>query len=395
MVVPGISSTQTRTSGPLAGIRVIDLSTGIAGPLATMLMADNGASVVRVASPHGDPSLDTGGYPVWNRGKKGLVLDLEQAGGVAVLERLLANADVLVESLGPAGMQRLGLGYAALASKHPRLVYTSITGHGAVGEDRDRPALEALVQARMGLMHSAYWKPREGPVYGGFAFGGYGAASFALIGTLLALYARATTGRGQLVDTSIADGTLAMMALHWNRFEKGPRGSGYSMKNRGPGIVDIFRCADGGFIHLHTGADGAFERMMEGMGMREDYPAKNNIPDPDWQRMLERTRAWFLAHTRDEGIAMLNKADCPALPVLQPGEAMHDAQSKAMRFSEIVEDPLLGPLEQVGIALRFARTPGAIQGPAPRGGEHSDAILREAGYSPAEIGALRAARAVA
>jgi alpha-methylacyl-CoA racemase len=166
------------------------------------------------------------------------------------------------------------------------------------------------------------------------------------------------------------------------------------MKNRGPGIVDIFKCKDG-FIHFHTGAQGAFVRLMQGMGMGEDYPELNNIPDPEWARMLKRTEDWFLSHTRDEGMAMLNKADVPALPVLQPGEAMHDPQSKAMQFSEIVEDPVLGKLEQVGISLRFAKTPGAIQGPAPRGGEHTDEIMQGAGFAPAEISRLRSAGVLA
>jgi crotonobetainyl-CoA:carnitine CoA-transferase CaiB-like acyl-CoA transferase len=383
-------------AGPLTGFTVIDLTTGLAGPLAGMLMADNGANVIRVTSPRGDPSMDTGGYPVWNRGKKGLVLDIEKREGVAVFERLLATADVLLESHAPGAMDRLGLGYAALHAKFPRLVYTSITGYGQVGSERDRPAHEALVHARIGIMANEHYKPRPGPIYTGFPMGGYGAASLALLGSVTALYVRETTGRGQHVDTSIRDGALAFYTMYWNKVEKGESGfASYSMKNRGPGIVDIFKCGDGGFIHFHTGAQGAFVRLMQGLGMGEDYPELNNIPDPEWARMLKRTEEWFLSHTRDEGMAMLNKADVPALPVLQPGEAMHDPQSKAMQFSEVVEDAALGKLEQVGISLRFAKTPGAIRGPAPRSGENTDEIMKGAGFAPAEIGRLRTAGVVA
>jgi crotonobetainyl-CoA:carnitine CoA-transferase CaiB-like acyl-CoA transferase len=361
-----------------------------------MLMADNGARVIRVSAPEPDPSMDVGGYPVWNRGKKGIVLDLAKTEGRRVFERLLAEADVLLESSNPGEMDKLGLGFDALHAKYPRLVYTSITGYGQVGSERDRPALEALVQARTGIMANEHFKPRPGPIYAGFAVGGYGAASLALIGSIAALYVRETTGRGQRVDTSLRDGALAFYTMYWNKAEKGESGfASYSMKNRGPGIVDIFKCKDGGFIHLHTGAQGAFVRMMQGLGLEKDYPELNNIPDPDWARMLERTTAWFLAHTRDEGMAMLNKADVPALPVLQPGEALHDPQSEAMGFSEFVDDPVLGRLEQVGITLRFGKTPGAIQGPAPRIGEHTDEILRGAGFTTADIGRLKTAGVVA
>lgn len=382
-------------AGPLNGFTVLDLSVGHAGTLSAMLMADNGANVIRVTSPHGDPSMDTGGYPVWNRGKKGLVLDIARPEGQSVLKRLLATADVLLETGAPGEMEKLGLGYESLHKAFPRLVYTSISGYGQVGSERDRPAHEALVHARTGIMDNEHYKPRPGPVYTGFPMGGYGAASLALIGTVTALYVRETTGRGQHVDTSIRDGVLAFYAMYWNRVEKGQSGfASYSMKNRGPGIVDIFKCSDG-FVHLHTGAQGAFVRLMEGLGMAKDYPELNNIPDPDWTRMLERASAWFLAHTRDEAMAMLLKQDVPSLPVLQPGEAMHDPQSRAMKFSEVVHDPVLGDIEQVGITLRFGRTPGGIRGAAPRGGEHTDEILKGAGFAPAEISQLRASGAVA
>ncbi len=365
-------------AGPLTGFKIIELSTGRAGPLAGMLFADNGAEVIRIVSPEPDHSLEADGYPVWNRGKKEAVMDIRTPQGVVLLERLLAGADVLLETFAPGEMAKLGFGYDALHAKFPRLVYTSISGYGQSGPDSDRPAYEALIHARTGIMDNEHYKPRPGPIYTGFPMGSYGAAMFALMGSTTALLVRESTGRGQHVDTSLRDGALGYYSMFWNKVEKGQSGfASYSMKNRGPGIVDIFKCSNG-FIHLHTGAQGAFPRLMAGVGLVQDYPELNNIPDPDWARMLERTAAWFLAHTRDEGMAMLNKADVPALPVMEPGEAMHDPQSKAMKFSETVHDPVLGDLEQVGISLRFSKTPGAIQGPAPRRGEHTDEIIQSA-----------------
>lgn len=381
-------------AGPLTGFKIIELSTGRAGPLAGMLFADNGAEVIRIVSPDPDHSLEAAGYPVWNRGKQEAVIDIRTSQGAAVLEGLLADADVLLETMAPGEMAKLGFGYEALHAKFPRLVYTSISGYGQKAAERDRPAYESLIHARTGIMDNEHYKPRPGPIYTGFPMGGYGAAMFALMGSATALLVRETTGRGQHVDTSLRDGALGYYSMFWNKVGRGQSGfASYSMKNRGPGIVDIFKCSNG-FVHLHTGAQGAFPRLMAGMGMEKDYPELHNIPDPDWQRMLERTAAWFVAHTRDEGMAMLNKADVPALPVMEPGEAMHDPQSRAMKFSEIVHDPVLGELEQVGIALRFSKTPGAIQGPAPRHGEHTDAIIKRAAAASRSTATTKAGKTV-
>ena len=186
-------------SGALDGFRILDLTWGIAGPLATMLMADNGAEVVRVSAPGGDQFAEHPGYRVWNRGKKSLVLDLNQAIGLEVFHRLLPQADALIESFQPGVADRLGIGYETLIQRYPRLVYTSVSGYGQEGSDRDRPGYDGLVQARMGIQEQ---QPgyREGPIYLGFAMPSYSAAFLTLIGTLTAVLVREQTGRGTEVE---------------------------------------------------------------------------------------------------------------------------------------------------------------------------------------------------
>ncbi|MCI0769965.1 MAG: CoA transferase [Chloroflexi bacterium] len=378
-------------SGALDGFRILDLTWGIAGPLATMLMADNGAEVVRVSAPGGDQFAEHPGYRVWNRGKKSLVLDLNQAIGLEVFHRLLPQTDALIESFQPGVADRLGIGYETLIQRYPRLVYTSVSGYGQEGSDRDRPGYDGLVQARMGIQEQ---QPgyREGPIYLGFAMPSYSAAFLTLIGTLTAVLVREQTGRGQHVDTSLRDGALAMMTMSWAQAEKGQELFGRPVWVKRL-LVEMFQCSAGDWLHLHTGAQGAFERLMQ--GVRLDEYVDTPMTEESWPVMFEKTQAWFRAHTREEGLAMLKKQDVPSLPVLAAGGALRDDQSIAMKFVETVHDPELGDLDQIGLGLGFEKTPGAIQGPAPRAGQHTDELLAAAGYSSAQIGDLRAASVVA
>lgn len=383
-------------SGPLTGFRILDLTWGITGPVATMLMADNGAEVIRISPPPqggspGDPFAEHPGYVVWNRGKKSLLLDLKKSEGLAVLHKLLPQADALIESFQPGAADRLGIGYQALHTRYPRLVYTSVSGYGQHGSDQDRPGYDGLVQARIGLqeMQRGY---REGPIYCGFAMPSYSAAFLVVIGTLTALLVRETTGRGQHVDTSLRDGALAMLTMNWAKAERGQERYATPVWQKRL-LVEMFQCGDGHWLHLHTGAQGAFERFAQGIGAKEYM----NVPlnEQMWNDMLAKARAWFQSHTREEGLAMLRKQDVPSLPIYPPGEALHDPQSIAMKFVEKVHDPDLGDLEEIGLGLRFEKTPGAIRGSAPRPGQHTEELLAAAGYSRQEITGLRRAGVVA
>lgn len=375
-------------SGPLAGRRVLDLTWGIAGPMTGMIMADYGADVVRIESPKIDPLSAHPGYVVWNRGKRSMTLDLFRSEGVEVLDRLLADVDVLVESFQPGVADKYGFGWDTMHAKHPRLVYTSITGYGQEGPDRDRPGYDGLIQARMGLqeLQPGY---RDGPKFIGFSMASTPTSFLAMIGTLTALYIRESTGTGQRVDTSLRQGALSMLTMNWATAEKGNERFDVSFWDRKL-LVDLFQCSDGKWLHMHTGAQGAYDRFVQGIEM----PHLMDITQTEklWGEMRAGATKWFQEHTRQAALDMLKRQDIPALPSEPPGGALRDAQAEPNGFVQTVHDPELGDLDEVGMYLKFEKTAGEIRSSAPRRGQHTEEVLAEAGYSVMEMADLRSRR---
>ena len=264
-------------AGVLDGVRVLDLTWGMAGPMATMLLADHGADVTRIERPGGDPFRDQLGYRVWNRGKRSAELDLKNADDLATFRSLARHADVVVESFRPGATQRLGIDYATLSEANPRLIYCSITGYGRDNRHSDRPAYDALVAARMGLhweqrgwpggsaVHHAgrdplypeleipqeaqQGAPREGPLFPSSRFPSLGAAYAATTAISAALRAREITGRGQWVETSLLRGALAAGVLAYAT-AKNLEADGFMSwigDSRAP--KGLFECSDGRWVH--------------------------------------------------------------------------------------------------------------------------------------------------
>ncbi len=370
-------------SGPLDGCKVIDLSWGIAGPLATMFMADYGAEVVKVEPPGGDPYRDLlPAYRVWQRGKKSLTLDLKSESGKRTLHQLLADADVLLESYAPGVTDRLGIGYAALSADYPRLVYCSIRGYGYEA-DAGHAGFDALVQARAGVFGEQAGV-REGPVFSYYPLASYGAGYLAAIGTLAALHVRQATGAGQHVDTSLYDGVLAHFALQFSQAEKPTAAfrAFRGVKRHVAPTVDSYSCSDGRFLHIHTGAKGAFERICELVGLNPKefdgyYKGRHFVGDREQgERFRSELAARFKSRTMMEWVAALRDADVAVGPCLAPGEILDDPQALAMELVTQVNDPELGPITELGLSLKFSATPGAIRGSAVRPGADTDEILR-------------------
>ena len=373
------------TGGSLDGVTVVDLSWGRAGPMATGLLADHGAAVVRVEPPGGDPYRSLVSRAAYDRGKQSLMLDLRSDQGRDALHHLLAGADVLVESWQPGVAEAWGLGYDALHVRYPRLVYCSITAYGLDGSARDRPGYESLVAARTGVMASA--EPGADPVYPGVPIAGIGAALLAVIGIMAALVVREDTGAGQRVDTSMLDGALSFLNMFWEQLENLPD---EAYRPRSPTrrfMMASMRCGDGEYLGVHTGANGSYGRLMEALGLSDRVaPAPGNreksvpLTDEEAETVTTEVPRLFASRPRSYWLEQLRAHDVCAIPVLRPCEVFDQAQAVHNGIVVSLDDPELGPLEQVGVAARMGGAPGAVRGPAPRPGEHTDALLRRFGY---------------
>jgi formyl-CoA transferase/CoA:oxalate CoA-transferase len=273
-------------------------------------------------------------------------------------------------------------------------VYCSISGYGQDGPDRDRPGYESLVAARIGVMAQG----AGDPVYPGVPIGSTGAGLLAVIGILAALLEREDTGIGQHVDTSIADGVLAFMNMMWEDLERLPDSpTGAALRPSRRLLVGSMRCGDGEYLGVHTGANGSYGRLMEAMGLSDRVrPAPGNrektvpLTAEETEVVATEVPRLFASRPRDEWRERLRAHDVCAIPVLRQGEALAEPQTVHNQVAIVLDDPELGPVTQVGVAARLAASPGRVNGPAPRVGEHTDEILRELGYDDEVIAEMRA-----
>ena len=403
-------------TGVLDGIRVLDLSWGIAGPMTTMLLADHGAAVTKIEPPGGDPFRVQLGYHVWQRGKRSAVLDLHAAEDRESFLSLARHADVLVESYSPGVTRRLRIDYDALQALNPRLIYCSITAYGRDNSHSDRPGYDSLVAARTGLHWEQRGWPegainhmsgrpdpyadleipyeglqgasRAGPLFPASHWPSLGAFFAASTGISAALRAREITGRGQWVETSLLQGALACGSGVWQRAEKidAPMFNSWILGARSP--KGHFQCADGRWIHnwvpnprfILTAAAG------EKLNATPDLKAQN---DPDrfgigpeellvmmhYQPLLAQAVRKFPANNWVEAAAT---AGMTIQDVRSPEEALSDPLFLQDGCVAEVADPELGPIRQVGIAYRLDKSPGKIRGPAPLAGQHTQAVKAEA-----------------
>ncbi|HVM67507.1 MAG TPA: CaiB/BaiF CoA-transferase family protein [Acidimicrobiales bacterium] len=384
--------------GTLDGLTVIDASWGRAGPMATGLLADHGADVVRVEPPGGDPYRHVVSRAAYDRGKQSLVLDLRTAEGATAMDRLLDGADVFVQSWQPGTAERLGLGYDAVHARYPRLVYCAITGYGIDGALAGRKGYESLVAARVGTMTMPSAQGQDGrPVYPGVPIGGIGAGLLAVIGIMAALVERESTGEGQRVDTSIYDGALSFLNMFWEGLENLPDEAPGQAAARTPRrfIMGSMRCADGEYLGVHTGAAGSFNRLMDALELSDRVPPppgnrEKVVPLTDEEAAVVRDEVprVFASQPRAHWLARLRAYDVCAIPVLRPGEALSEPQSVYNHVVVELDDPDVGKVAEVGVASRMA-DPGHVGGPAPVPGQDTDAVLARVGYTREQIEGLR------
>ncbi len=380
--------TVTEAAGPLRGIRVLDLSWGMAGPVGVLLLAELGADVIKVEPPGGDPFRRQPGYHVWNRSRRSVVLDLKADEGREAFLRLCADADVLVEAFSPGTMDRLGLSYADVSPQFPHLVFCSVPAYPPGHRFADRPGWDATVQARSGMQsEQPGWRP--GPTYLHFPAPSMAACFLLASGVLSALISRQATGRGQHVETSLYQGVLAYTTQIWQEHEHVPAGFHSVMaKTYPPGIhqTSLYECAGGEWIHAATMNGLTPTRTPEEILGLEPADRRELHGDPELRARHEgRLRAAYLERRRDELIEAFHEAGLGAEAVVPMAEVFSHAQFVANGMAATVEDPELGPTTQVGVPAVLRRTPGVIQGGQPHAGAHSREVLTEAGYSPAEI----------
>jgi len=387
--------------GPLDGLIVVDLTRVLSGPYCTMQLADMGARVIKVEQPGRGDDTRAWGPPFIgaesayflsiNRNKQSLTLDLKS--GRAVLERLLDRADVLVENFRPGTMERLGLGYAAVSARWPRLVYCSISGFGQTGPRRDQPGYDAVVQAEGGLM--SITGEADGPAFRlGVAIADIVSGMFAAQGIALALLARARTGRGQHVDIGMLDSTAALLtyqaAIYFATGQPPTR-----MGNRHPTIVpyETFEASDGEFV-LAVGSEGLWRRfceLLDAPGVAEDPRFATNRDRVSHYEILRPLLAERIRQrSRAEWIERLMAAGVPCGSVRDVSEVLRDPQMTAREMIAAVEHAAIGRVQVLGVPIKLSETPGTVRTAPPTLGQHTDQILRtDLGFSDADITRLR------
>ncbi len=416
-------------TGVFDGVRVLDLSSGIAGSMATMLLADNGAAVTCIVPPDDVEAPSRTGERVWGRGKRSARLDLQTDAGLDAFRTLAAGADVVVDSFAPGTLTHLGIDHSTLAAANERVITCSITAYGRHLKSRDRPADDALVAARTGLLYDQRGRrgtamefisgrpgplpdfdapegmrrgaDRPGPIFPRTPWPSIGAMYFATLGIAAALRAREITGRGQWVETSLLQGALAAVCLNWQRVENPDAPLYWMWPVDSRAIEGLYECADGHWVHHWTvrpswvlasaEADELGTVALE-TSYRDD---PDRVPmDPDGlitgtflQPMLAEAFKKFPAAA---WVDAAEQAGIGVALVRSPGEALADESFLADGCVVEVDDPDVGRIRHVGPVLEFSVTPGAVAGPAPRAGNHTADVLAEA--AAASSGPTQAAR---
>ncbi len=380
--------------GPLAGIRIVDLSTVLAGPYATMILADLGADVVKVEPPEGDATRTWG--PPWvgevdagtrtaayflavNRNKRSIRLDLKTPEGVDILRRLLGTADVLVDNLRPGTLARLGFDDATLAAIDPELIHLAISGYGPDGPAADRPGYDFVIQAVAGLMSITGDADADGghPTKVGVAISDVVTGLFAAIGILAGLLAR-DGGRGQRIDVSLLSSTLAVLVNQAQNAFVGGASPG-RRGNAHPNIVPYETFATrNGELALAVGSERQWVRLCAALGLDELAADPRFASNGDRVERRDELRPIlaerFASDTTAAWVARLGAADIPCGAIADIAAAFDSPEAAARGMRTEIRHPVLGSLAQVGIPIEFAATPGTIRraAAAPRGGHGRD-----------------------
>ena len=395
----------TATPGPLAGIKVLELGTLIAGPFAARFLGEFGAEVIKVEDPNGGDPLrkwrmlypEAGGTSLWwavqARNKKSVTVNLKAPEGKKIVCELAREADIVVENFRPGLLEKLGLGYDVLSAENPGLVMVRLSGYGQTGPYRDRPGFGSIAEAMGGLRHITGF-PDLPPPRIGISIGDSIAALHAVIGAMMALHHRqATGGKGQVVDVALYEAVFNMMESvvpEYGVYGAVRERTGAAL----PGIVpsNTYACRDGQIV-IGGNSDPIFKRLMTAIG-RSDLAndpalAQNDGRVPRTQEIDEAIGAWLAGRTIDEALEVLNAADVPVGRIYSVADMFDDPQYAAremiQRFRWQGELDIALP----NVTPKLSATPGGTRWLGPELGEHTDEVLHGLGYDDEAIASLR------
>ncbi|MDH4190407.1 MAG: CoA transferase [Betaproteobacteria bacterium] len=388
--------------GPLAGVRVLELGSLIAGPFCAKTLADFGAEVVKIEPPgEGDPLRRwrrmRNGVSLWwevqSRNKRSVSVDLRQPEGQEIVRALASHSDIVIENFRPGALEKWNLGWEQLSAANPNLILVRVSGYGQSGPYRDRPGFAAIAEAFGGLRYVTGFPDRP-PVRPNLSIGDTLASLHGVIGALLALYHIRSGGRGQVIDVALYESVFNVMESLLPDYDA----QGYVRERSGsalPGIApsNLYPCRDGSYVLIAGNADSLYRRLMSAIGradLRDDPAlAKNDGRAAQMARIDDAIAAWTSQRSQAEVLAAMERAEVPAGRIYNAADIAADPHYAARGMIQSVIAGDGEPLKVPGVVPRLSATPGAIRRAAPRLGEHTEEVLRGLGYDAARIAALR------